>query len=505
VVHVNVPKPSRRGWIIPLIVYVSLFITIILLGAWPAEAAVSKYNYRVVSSATPSARIPQLFVCDTEAERPAALVADGDLAYTKDTDIMWLRAAGAWVDITTGGGGGGAAINEPFVTYSATAGLSQERVLSNNAPYNTIDTATAGQVKIELSPSLEFLSDATTPLGSPAGNIGFTDNVNASVGYMADNSDNGVLSEALLSLQSNSSRIDVRSLSSGYAVSGDLLGGDGVVESSSRLFLIGGSIIAFGIHDPTFNEKMRLQDGLMVGTTTDPGVGIINVANGYRIGNTAAAGNFLVGNGANFVSTTPATANVAPANATYITQTASADLTGEQNLAALATGYMKSTTGTGVVTTQAIPIPQTDGGTGMTFMGIRATASHAISATAKTAITGMSVVLPVGNFSVNCSFMHTSNAVTVGVQLEATFTGTVTSAQLMAEHPSSATAVTWIYDSSFPMTFNALTDSATASTTKVIGDIQVATSGTFAWTHGSETATLTTVFAGSYCTFTKQP
>jgi hypothetical protein len=141
----------------------------------------------------------------------------------------------------------------------------------------------------------------------------------------------------------------------------------------------------------------------------------------------------------------------------------------------------------------------------MTFMGIRATASHAISATAKTAITGMSVVLPVGNFSVNCSFMHTSNAVTVGVQLEATFTGTVTSAQLMAEHPSSATAVTWIYDSSFPMTFNALTDSATASTTKVIGDIQVATSGTFAWTHGSETATLTTVFAGSYCTFTKQP
>lgn len=56
----------------------------------------------------------------------------------------------------------------------------------------------------------------------------------------------------------------------------------------------------------------------------------------------------------------------APSNATFITQTASAGLSAEQALAALATGYMKSTTATGVITTQAIPIPASDGGTGTT-------------------------------------------------------------------------------------------------------------------------------------------
>lgn len=56
----------------------------------------------------------------------------------------------------------------------------------------------------------------------------------------------------------------------------------------------------------------------------------------------------------------------APVDATYITQTANANLTNEQALSSLATGYMKSTTGTGVVTTQATPIPIADGGTNNT-------------------------------------------------------------------------------------------------------------------------------------------
>ncbi|MBI3634167.1 MAG: hypothetical protein HY228_00935 [Candidatus Yonathbacteria bacterium] len=54
----------------------------------------------------------------------------------------------------------------------------------------------------------------------------------------------------------------------------------------------------------------------------------------------------------------------APTTATYITQTADATLSAEQALSALATGYMKVTTGTGVVTSQATPIPVADGGTG---------------------------------------------------------------------------------------------------------------------------------------------
>lgn len=55
---------------------------------------------------------------------------------------------------------------------------------------------------------------------------------------------------------------------------------------------------------------------------------------------------------------------VAPSNATFITQVAEAGLSAEQSLAALATGYMKVTTATGVISSQAVPIPLADGGTG---------------------------------------------------------------------------------------------------------------------------------------------
>lgn len=51
---------------------------------------------------------------------------------------------------------------------------------------------------------------------------------------------------------------------------------------------------------------------------------------------------------------------------TYITQTASNELNNEQPLGALASGYLKVTTTTGVVSSQAPPIPAIDGGTGQT-------------------------------------------------------------------------------------------------------------------------------------------
>ena len=56
----------------------------------------------------------------------------------------------------------------------------------------------------------------------------------------------------------------------------------------------------------------------------------------------------------------------APANATYVVQTAHAGLSAEQVLADLATGYVKVTTGTGALSAQAVPVPVTDGGTGLT-------------------------------------------------------------------------------------------------------------------------------------------
>jgi len=74
--------------------------------------------------------------------------------------------------------------------------------------------------------------------------------------------------------------------------------------------------------------------------------------------------------------TTPA--GSAPDNATYITNTPNGTLSSEQALSPLASGYMKSTTGTGMVTTQAVPIPVADGGTG----GITAAAARAALAAA---------------------------------------------------------------------------------------------------------------------------
>jgi len=63
------------------------------------------------------------------------------------------------------------------------------------------------------------------------------------------------------------------------------------------------------------------------------------------------------------------TSDNVPVSATFITQTPDATLTNEQALSLLASGYMKSTTGTGVVATQAPPIPATDGGTGVDTSG----------------------------------------------------------------------------------------------------------------------------------------
>lgn len=50
--------------------------------------------------------------------------------------------------------------------------------------------------------------------------------------------------------------------------------------------------------------------GVSIGATTDPGAGILNVLTGFRIGNAAASGNVLRGNGTNFVSAALAAADL---------------------------------------------------------------------------------------------------------------------------------------------------------------------------------------------------
>ena len=123
------------------------------------------------------------------------------------------------------------------------------------------------------------------------------------------------------------------------------------------------------------------------GTSNNPAWAQVNVANGVTgdlpyanltpasaastlVGRGSASGagdwqEITVGSGLAMTGTTLSSSggSGAPTTATYITQTADATLSNEQALSALASGYMKVTTGTGVVTSQATPIPLADGGT----------------------------------------------------------------------------------------------------------------------------------------------
>lgn len=89
--------------------------------------------------------------------------------------------------------------------------------------------------------------------------------------------------------------------SSGMVNAGDMVLSAGAV--GNLVIGSGGPFvpILFGT-DLTGSEKVRILNGLMVGTTTDPGGGVVNVSSGYRIGNVAANYQSLVGNGTSFVA-----------------------------------------------------------------------------------------------------------------------------------------------------------------------------------------------------------
>lgn len=85
----------------------------------------------------------------------------------------------------------------------------------------------------------------------------------------------------------------------------------------------------------------------------------------------------------------------APTDATYITQTANGTLSAEQALGALATGYLKATTTTGVVASQAVPIPSADGGTGVANAGTLTNASNTtITGGGTVALGGFTLTVP---------------------------------------------------------------------------------------------------------------
>jgi hypothetical protein len=133
------------------------------------------------------------------------------------------------------------------------------------------------------------LSATKPPSGtSAAAGIGaYLTGSDATAGSSTGAADGGILSLASGSAARNSS---------GNANGGNvnLNTGTGIGTGTSGYinFQIGGA------------DKMRLfaTGGLSLGTTTDPGAGVINANTGFKIGGAAASGNIPMGNGTNFVA-----------------------------------------------------------------------------------------------------------------------------------------------------------------------------------------------------------
>ncbi|RKZ30374.1 hypothetical protein DRQ36_05765 [bacterium] len=115
-----------------------------------------------------------------------------------------------------------------------------------------------------------------------------------------------------------------------------------------------------GIGTGTPNNKLEINSG----SSNRSGLRFTQLTSAYAPGVTADK--FLTVDANGDVILRDAAGGGAPINATYITQTPDATLTNEQALSALSSGYLKVTTGTGVVSSQPVPIPVPDGGTGAT-------------------------------------------------------------------------------------------------------------------------------------------
>lgn len=128
-------------------------------------------------------------------------------------------------------------------------------------------------------------------------------NPNGPVNFQIDNSNDGSLAASVLELQNSTNSSIIYHTGHGYTPSG-LWGPDLMILLPYAELLIacnGGMTFS---RDQGGTATVKMDNGLMVGTTTDPGDGIVNVATGFRIGNAAAAGKILKGNGTNFIAST---------------------------------------------------------------------------------------------------------------------------------------------------------------------------------------------------------
>lgn len=215
-----------------------------------------------------------------------------------------------------------------FPTYSSTAFLAADTA---STPINHIldlsNFTISGNI-INSTPVVITGAGVTTLLG---GSVTFA-NSTSSAQTLFTNQITANAVKSSIELFTPTSASDLYLAANGTSNTGTFLGftRTGYVEINCGLgngILFGTTVaqpIIFGTNN---TEKMRLfsSGGLSVGSTTDPAAaGIVNVLTGFRIGNAAASGNFLIGDGTNFISTalgtnvrtflgTPSSANLAAA------------------------------------------------------------------------------------------------------------------------------------------------------------------------------------------------
>lgn len=163
--------------------------------------------------------------------------------------------------------------------------------------------------------------------------------------------------------------------------------------------------------------------------------------------------------------------------------------------------------GTGMSATDveaAIDELATEKADAINFSRCRATGDHAISSATETDVTGMGLVLAASSvYSFEYVIRCSSNATTVGIQYYLTFGGNITRCDANLDYYITVSAkgsVDVVNDTSSPITFEPLVSQGNVVLlNRIVGTIEVgAAGGTLQLQHGSETATLTTVFRGSY-------
>jgi hypothetical protein len=206
-------------------------------------------------------------------------------------------------------------------------------------------------------------------------------------------------------------------------------------------------------------EAMRIQasGGVSIGTTTDPGIGLLNILTGIRINNAATTGNVLRGNGTNFVSA----------------QLAHSDLSGTLIVSAGGTGQTTLTNHgvlIGAGTTAITQLAAAAAGTVLTGQGSSADPSFSATPTLGVANTTLGTLAMCGNTSGTITIQPQAAAGTYNFNLP---TAAGSSNQLLTSGGGGSTAQTYQNIASLLTSGTGITVSGTTNATIAFSDAQL--------------------------------